>query len=169
MPSGNSSKGVRAPFIHNASDLLNRWSEKALFGLMLLMVLVTVAQVVFRFFFDALTWSEELSCFLLVFASLVGSAIAFKRGTHIAVTFLNDRLPPGAKKALATFIYLLGLGFFAIVAYYGAVMMQAEGGQMTPAMQISMRWIYLMYPVVGIITGLHLIDGIVKTWEGKQA
>jgi len=169
MPAVNSSKGGRAPFLHAASDFLNRVSEKALFGLMMLMVLVTVAQVVFRFLFDALTWSEELACFLLVFASLVGSAVAFKRGSHIAVTFLNDNLAPVARKVLATFIYLLGLGFFIIVAYYGAVMMHAEGGQMTPALQISMRWIYLMYPVVGGITALHLLDGIVKTWERGQS
>jgi len=165
MPSESTSKGARAPFIHTLSDRLNLWSEKALFGFMLIMVLVTVAQVVFRFFFDALTWSEELSCFLLVFVSLVGSAVAFKRGSHIAVTFLNDKLPTGARKILATFIYVLGLGFFVIVAYYGAVMMHAEGGQLTPALQISMRWIYLMYPVVGGVTALHLLDGIVKTWE----
>jgi len=140
----------------------------ALFGLMLLMVLVTVAQVVFRFFFDALTWSEELSCFLLVLVSLVGSAVAFKRGSHIAVSFLSDKLPQGARKVLATFIYITGLSFFAVVVYYGAIMMKAESGQLTPAMQISMGWIYLMYPVVGGITGLHLIDGIVKTWEGGR-
>ena len=168
MPSDNASKGARAPFIHVVSDRLNRWSEKALFCLMLLMVLVTVAQVVFRFFFDALTWSEELSCFLLVLASLVGSAVAFKRGSHIAMTFLSDRLPATAKKSLATLVYLLGLGFFGIVAYYGAVMMRAEGGQLTPAMQISMGWIYLMYPVVGGVTALHLLDGIVTTWEGGR-
>ncbi|MBN2875759.1 MAG: TRAP transporter small permease [Spirochaetales bacterium] len=168
MPSGNQTGERRRPLIHQLSDRANLYSEWVLFAMMLLMVLVIVAQVIFRFLFDALTWSEELSCFLLVFASLLGSAIAFKRGSHIAVTMLRDNLPAGARKVLATVIYALGLGFFSIVAYYGAVMMKEEGGQLTPALQISMRWIYLMYPVVGGITALHLLDGIVTTWEGGK-
>ena len=168
MSSHMTSKGTPVPFLHSLSDIVNLWSERALFILMILMVVVTMAQVVFRFFFDALTWSEELSCFLLVLGSLVGSSVAFKRGSHIAVTFLSEKLSPTAKKIMATVVNLLGLGFFGIVAVYGAMLMKAESGQLTPALQISMSWIYLMYPVVGTITMLHLLDGLTFIWR-KEA
>jgi TRAP-type C4-dicarboxylate transport system permease small subunit len=159
------SRGAFAPFVHALSDHANRWSERALFVLIAGMVLVTMAQIIFRFLFDALTWSEELACFLLVFASLAGSAVAFKRGSHIAITFLSEKLPKGARRILSTVVYLLGLGFFIIVAVYGVVLMKAEGEQTTPALQISMAWIYLMYPLAGTVTAIHLIDGIVRVWE----
>jgi TRAP-type transport system small permease protein len=161
-------KEAKASSLHRLSDVLNLWSERFLFVLMLAMVAVTTAQVVFRFFFEALIWSEELSCFLLVLASLVGSAVAFKRGSHIAITFLADKLPGPARKVLATIVYLLGIAFFAIVAVYGAVLMRGEAEQTTPALQISMKWIYLMYPATGIVTAIHLLDGMMKTWEEKQ-
>ena len=65
------------------------------------MIFFTTLQVVTRVFFTALSWSEEITCFLLVYASLVGAAVAFKRGSHIAVTFIVQRLPAGVQKALA--------------------------------------------------------------------
>ena len=160
--------GASAPLLRRLSDGANKCCEVALFGLMSLMVVVTMAQVICRFFFTALTWSEELSCFLLVLASLVGAAVAFKRGSHIAVTFLVDRLPAAGKKVMATLVDLLGLGFFAIVAVYGAVLMKSEAGQLTPAMQISMKWIYLMYPIVGGVTLLHILDSLLAVWR-KEA
>lgn len=169
MPSGSSGRKGSVPFLRAASDAANKASEVLLFVLMVTMVLVTIAQIVFRFFFNALTWSEELSCFLLVFASLTGSAVAFKRGSHIAVTFLSEKLKPTGKKVLATVVNLLGLGFFIIVAVYGALLMKAESGQLTPALQISMAWVYLMYPVIGAVTILHLLDGLVSIWTKEGA
>ncbi len=158
-------EGKRKGFLHALSDRVNTVTEAALFVTLVAMVVVTVAQVVFRFFFEALTWSEELACFLLVLASLLGAAVAFKRGSHISVTFLLDKLPPAGKKAMRTFIILLGMGFFGIVAYYGAVLMGTEAGQKSPALQLSMKWVYLMYPVIGGVTILHFVDALASIWE----
>ncbi len=151
--------------LHSLSDRINTITEAALFVTLVLMVIVTVAQVVFRFFFTALTWSEELACFLLVFASLLGTAVAFKKGNHIAVTFVLDKLPPAAKKVMQTVIGFLGIGFFAIVAWFGAVLMKSEAGQITPAMQISMKWLYLMYPLVGCVVMIHVVDSLTAIWK----
>lgn len=158
-------EGKRRGFLHALSDRVNAVTEAALFVTLVAMVIVTVAQVVFRFFFEALTWSEELACFLLVLASLLGAAVAFKRGSHISVTFLLDKLPPAGKKVMRTFITLLGMGFFVIVAYYGAMLMGSEAGQKSPALQLSMKWVYLMYPVTGGVTILHFIDSLASIWE----
>ena len=159
------SKGALALFFHHLSDRANRVSEAGLFVFMLVMLVVTTLQVVFRFFFTALSWSEEMSCFLLVFVSLLGTAVAFKRGSHIAITFLIDRVPPVTRKILLTFIQFLGLVFFGIVSFYGAGLMRAEATQLTPAMQISMKWVYLMYPLIGVVIMLHMVDALIRIWE----
>jgi TRAP-type C4-dicarboxylate transport system permease small subunit len=161
-------EGASRPLLQVLSDSVNRWSERLLFLLMLLMIGVTTAQVVFRFFFEALTWSEELSCFLLVLASLLGAAVAFKRGSHIAVTFLAQKLSGTHRKAMAILVNLLGILFFAIVATYGAVLMKTEASQTTPAMMISMAWIYAMYPVLGVVIILHLAAGMGEILKGGR-
>ena len=160
-------KEAKASFLHSFSNTVNKIVEAVLFGTLIVMVLVTVAQVVFRFFFTALTWSEELSCFLLVFASLLGTTVAFKKGNHIAITVILDKLKGTLKKLLQTLIALIGIAFFAIVGWYGVVLMKSEATQLTPAMQIPMSWIYLMYPIAGGIVLLHLLDSLVDVWGGK--
>lgn len=169
MPETKTLGEGRALLLHRLSDRIQKITEGALFGVILLMVALTALQVVFRFFFQALTWSEELSCFLLVLASLLGAAVAFKRGSHIAVTLIVDRVPVLVKKILMTITQLLGIFFFGIVALFGAQLMQTEGGQLTPALQISMAWIYSMYPLWGLIILIHLVDNLVKLWERGKA
>ncbi len=155
-------------FLHRLSDRVNTVTEGTLFVSLLVLVSVTFLQVVFRFFFTALTWSEELSSFLLVWVSLLGMAVGFKRGSHIAVTFLLEQLGPSVRKGVQLFIALLGLGFFGIVFCFGWVMMDTEASQVTPAMGLSMRWIYLMYPLTGAVTLLHIFDSIVVVFEGGK-
>lgn len=162
-------EGAGSPLLQVLSDRVNRASEVLLFLLMLLMIGVTTAQVFFRFFFEALTWSEELSCFLLVLASLLGAAVAFKRGSHIAVTFVTQKLPEKLRKATAVLVNLLGIFFFAIVAFYGTLLMKSEAGQTTPAMMISMAWIYAMYPVLGAVVILHLAAGMGEILKGGRS
>jgi TRAP-type transport system small permease protein len=145
------------------SDRINGWSEKALFGLMLGMIFFTTLQIVCRVFFTALSWSEELTCFLLVYASLVGAAVAFKRGSHIAVTFIVQRLPAGIQKASAVLVHLLGIGFFAVIAFYGVLLMKTESHQTSPAMMIPMVWVYMIFPVLGGIIILHLLTALSQT------
>ncbi len=128
--------------------------------MMLAMITVTTMQIICRLFFEALIWSEELTTYLLVASSLLGAAIAFKRGSHIAVTFLVHKLPLPLKKATELLVQGIGILFFFVVAYYGGVLMKSEAMQTTPAMGISMTWIYLMYPVVGSIVLLHLVAGL---------
>ncbi len=159
-------EGAKAPsrsLLVAWSDRINAWSEKALFGLMVAMIFFTTLQVITRVFFTALSWSEEITCFLLVYASLVGAAVAFKRGSHIAVTFIVQRLPAGGQKAMTILVHLLGILFFAVIAYYGVLLMKAESHQTSPAMMIPMVWVYMIFPVLGAVIILHLLAAIGQT------
>ena len=150
---------ARPPLLILLSNYVNKISEAVLFAMIMIMIVVTTLQVICRMFFDALIWSEELTTYLLVASSLLGAAVGFKRGAHIAVTFAVNKLPGLARKAVSIFVQLVGVAFFAVVAYYGAVLMKSEAMQTTPAMGISMTWIYSMYPVIGGIILLHLLAG----------
>lgn len=163
-PSAGSGPAARSRLLR-ISDALNVASERLLFILMLAMIFFTTLQVITRVFFTALSWTEEITCFLLVAASLVGTAIGFKRGSHIAVTFLAERLSAGGQKALATLVHLLGVGFFAVIAFHGIVLMSAEAHQISPALQVPMFWVYSAFPIVGGLILLHLVAGIAETWR----
>jgi TRAP-type C4-dicarboxylate transport system permease small subunit len=93
----------------------------------------------------------------------VGAAVAFKRGSHIAVTFVVQRLPKAGQKTLAAGVHLLGIVFFAIIALYGLLLMKTEFQQTSPALQIPMVWVYVVFPVLGAVIILHLAAGIRAT------
>jgi TRAP-type C4-dicarboxylate transport system permease small subunit len=145
------------------SDRVNDWSEKLLFGLMLAMIFFTTIQVIFRVFFTAFSWTEEITCFLLFYASLVGASVAFKRGSHIAVTFIVQLLPRAGQKALSAVVHLLGILFFVVISIYGALLMGTEAHQLSPGLQVPMAWVYVAFPVVGTVIILHLLAGIRQT------
>ena len=147
------------------SDALNLASERLLFVLMLAMIFFTTLQVITRVFFTALSWTEEITCFLLVAASLVGTAVGFKRGSHIAISFVTERLPARGRTFLTVLVHLLGIAFFAVMASYGVLLMRTEARQISPALEIPMVWIYAAFPIVGALVILHLAAGLTETWR----
>jgi TRAP-type C4-dicarboxylate transport system permease small subunit len=138
------------------SDRVNVLCEAALFATISLMTIVTILQIVCRLFFKALTWSEELNCFLLVFASFFGVCVAFRRGSNITVNFLRDALPGHAHRAALIAAEIAGIVFFAVVGWYGAVLCINERSQVASSIPISISWMYLVFPLTSVITILHL-------------
>lgn len=158
-------EGRRSP-LSLLSARINHICEMALFVLMIAMVLLTTLQIFCRIFADALIWSEELTRFMLVGASLLGATVAFKKGSHISITFLTDRLSKGPRKAIALAMQLVALYFFWVVGWYGYTLMKSMSFQTTPALGISMQWVYLMYPVFSVIVIIHLLDGLISIMRG---
>lgn len=75
--------------------LLERLSCLLMFVFLAVMVAVVFAQVVWRYVLSAsIFWSEELSRYLMVWATMFASGVCLKRGSHMAVRFVHDGLPP---------------------------------------------------------------------------
>lgn len=59
-------------------------------------VVVLLAGVVSRFVFGyPLVWGDELASILFLWLAMLGSAVALRRGDHMRMTVLAQRLPPG--------------------------------------------------------------------------
>ncbi len=144
------------------SDTINAITEYIVFAMMVAMTVVIILQIIFRFFFTALSWSEEVARFLLVWSSLLAAAIGFKRGSHISVTFLVTRFPEKIKKTLGVIAYIFEAIFFFIVIIFGITLMKVQSSQTSAALLISMSYIYAIYPIGGSIILLHLIAHILE-------
>ncbi|MDR1509315.1 MAG: TRAP transporter small permease [Synergistaceae bacterium] len=138
------------------SEKVNVLCEMALFATLSLMTAITMLQIAFRLWYRALTWSEELNCFLLVFASFFGACVAFKRGSNITVNFLRDALPESARRLALIASEIVGIVFFGVAGWYGVVLCVNERFQMASSIPISMSWMYLVFPLTSAITILHL-------------
>jgi TRAP-type C4-dicarboxylate transport system permease small subunit len=78
-----------------------------------------LAAVVFLQFFtryvlnSSLGWTEEIARYLLIVVTFVGSAMAVRKGSHIAVEFFYRLLGPPARHGLALAVDAVTLLFYA--------------------------------------------------------
>ncbi|MFZ5946007.1 MAG: TRAP transporter small permease [Bacillota bacterium] len=142
------------------SEKIDWLVTKLIFIIITGMVIVTTSQVVFRVFFTALSWSEELSRYLLVWGTFFGATIAYKRGNHIALTFVVDAFGPKIKKIFSILIYVLSIVFFGVVIYYAGQMIKMQVFQISPALSLPMQYVYLSIPVSLAIMTIHALAGI---------
>lgn len=146
--------------INKTSTIIDRAMVGMVFLIVAAMVIVTTLQVVFRVAFNALTWSEELSRYLLVWGTFFGATLAYKRGNHIAVTFVIDFFPVRLRVWFNIFTYLLSMVFFIVIAKQGLNMITMQVFQVSPALQLPMKYVYWSIPLSLGIMIIHTFAGI---------
>ena len=113
-----------------------------------LMIVVTLAQVIFRYVVSApLPWSEELARYCFVWIVFLGGAIGFSRGIHLGVDLLVKSLPAKFKAGLETLTYALIACFAAAVVYASYPVLNLNLLQRSPALGVQMTWIYIAIPI----------------------
>ena len=146
--------------LSNLSNIVDRAMVGIVFLIMAGLVIVTTLQVVFRVAFNALTWSEEMSRYLLVWGTFFGATLAYKRGNHIAVTFIIDFFPVKLRVWFNILTYILSLAFCVIIVQQGLTMIQMQVFQVSPALQLPMKYVYWSIPVSFGIMIIHTLAGI---------
>lgn len=159
---------VVAKAVKRVSDLLDRFCSIVLVILLAGMVLVTLMQIICRVFFDALTWSEEVARYLLVWSTFIGAGCVYKKGGHISVLIAQEYLPIKMQKLAQILVQLLCGTFFAIALYYGAKYVRLQGNQLSAALRIPMRLMYMAVPVGCSIMLLHALDNILQSLVAKE-
>ena len=131
----------------------NRWCVIALLAAMAVMVFANVA---LRFLTDhSILWVEEVSRFLMIWLTFLGSGIVLRYGAHVGIDTLQDRFPRHAP-ALRAVIFGLLLGFFATMVWLGADYTLRTWAQTTPVLQIPYGAVYLAMPVGFALMIVHL-------------
>lgn len=121
--------------------------QKLVILLILALVAVITLQIVSRGFFTAVSWSDEISRFLLIYLSMFGAALAYNRGTHISIRLFHDKLPERGARVMDTIIHCLSLVFFILLFQYSIVLITRQRFQVSGALQLSMQYIYAAIPV----------------------
>ena len=117
------------------------------------MVLVTLAQVIFRYVLAApLPWSEELARYCFVWIVFLGGAVGLSRGTHSGVDLLVNAFPEVARRRFDALTNTLVAIFAATVIYASLPVLNINMFQRSPALGIQMSYIYMAIPIsMGII------------------
>lgn len=149
-------------------DGLNRLVKTVLAILIAMMSLIVIAQVICRLAKIQLSWSEELSRYLMIYIAFIGTGYMVRFDLMMSVTFVRDRLPPIGRRIISIASNTIMLCFFVVILVYAAVMMERVQGQLTPAMQISMSLPYAGIVVGSTLMAVNAITVILERIVGKE-
>ena len=118
----------------------------------------------------SLDWSEELGRYLFIWAVYMGCSYAMQEDRHLEVTILRYLFGPKAEKALMVVAYSLTTVFCVICVYFGVQMFffLAETGQVTPALQMKIYWVYLSIPVGMGLMAIRTVERIIGILKSRD-
>jgi hypothetical protein len=103
-------------------------------------------------------WVEEVGETALAWLTLIGAAIAVQQNSHFALNLFTHRLPQKTQHALHVFRNLLIAAFAALIAYLGVKLTALNAGLTSPALEISLGWLYAAAVAGGILMALYALD-----------
>jgi TRAP-type C4-dicarboxylate transport system permease small subunit len=145
--------------------------ERALLaGVMALLCVITMANVIVRYFTNvSFAFTEEISVSLLVVMTLVGASTAFYRHKHIAIVFFVERSSAAARRRLHFFSLVVCAVMFGLLAWYGGRMAWDDYRfeVTSPALGVP-QWFYTVWlPVLSLVIVMRLLSSIRRTVEAK--
>jgi len=142
---------------------------------------VCFVQVISRYILKvSLPWSEELSRYLFIYATYLGSVIAVTSGSHVSISIVDsllEQVEPGRREFLNgiidIFTSLMSAVVLGWITYLAApyLVNVYRFGQRSPAMRISM-----CIPMSSVLVGMGLmfflyvkkiLKGILCLYQGK--
>jgi len=139
-------------------------------GAMAIICLISIANVVVRYATDmSFAFTEEFSVFLLVFMTLIGTALAFATKGHLRINFFVDRLPKKFQTAAEAISLISTVIVFSLVCYCGALFAYDQWEfEETSAGLGYPSWIYSIWlPILAAVILYRAVARTVKDWQGK--
>jgi TRAP-type C4-dicarboxylate transport system permease small subunit len=103
-------------------------------------------------------WVEEVGETTLAWLTMVGAAIAVKERSHFALNLVTHRFSARAKAGLHIVHNLLIAGFGGLVAWLGFKLVLLNITLTSPALELSLGWLYASTVVGGILMALYALD-----------
>lgn len=120
--------------------------------------LCVLAQVVFRYALNSpLTWSEELARYLFIWCAFLGWIVASRRQSHLAMTFVVDRLPRAGQLTLAVLVQLATLLFAWLLGARGLTLVRNNWDVENVAVPFNLGIVYMIEPVAAALIAMYAL------------
>lgn len=103
-------------------------------------------------------WVEEVGETTLAWLTMIGAAIAVKERSHFALNLVTHRFSERAKAVLHIVHNLIIAAFGGLVAWMGFKLVLLNAPLTSPALELSLGWLYASTLVGGILIVLFALD-----------
>lgn len=138
--------------------------EFMLFVLMSAMFVFVTWQVVSRYVLnDPSSWSEEAARYCMIWVAMLGSAVALKRGMHMSLTLITDRMNNPTSKKLVIILGHLGCLIVGVIMIKFGYKYALSGlVKKAASFRMKMVWVNSSVFVGGICVVLNAMECIFK-------
>jgi TRAP-type C4-dicarboxylate transport system permease small subunit len=151
-------------------DALNRfayrlnWFVERICALMVgTMVVVIWFGVLERYFLElGVTWTEEFSRYVMIWAALLAVSCGAYYREHIGLRLLQPLLPTKIYRALMRTLDIVGIAFFLFLFYYGIGMTTAGRGQYATIFGMTMVVPFAAVPVSSALTAFQMFAAMFR-------
>ena len=140
--------------------------------IVLVMAILNFSNVIARFVFDQpFPWADELTLMLFLWATMMGGATAFKRGSHFNMGLLSEGGSATRKIILAVIILVFNVLFSLLVFTTGIKMVtnQISFRGIIPTLQISQAYQGMAIPVGAFFMMIRSAEGFFATLKKVKA
>jgi len=132
-----------------ALQRLLMWVGVAVFGTLMLNILISIAARYLNIRIANIDWVEETSRFLFIWLSFLGAALATERMAHIRIDFFAQLVRGRSRLILEILVVSVMVVFAAIMTYEG-IRVTARAADKSPVLLLPMSLAYLALPVSGV-------------------
>ncbi|MEC5397832.1 TRAP transporter small permease [Uliginosibacterium sp. H1] len=140
----------------------------ATFGLGLI-ILCVLYQVFGRYVMnDTPTWAEALALLLVLYVTMLGTAVGVRDAGHIGMESLLAICPQPYKKWLEIFIHAIVAGFGACMTYNGQLLARSAMDQKIPTLGLPEGLFNIPITIAGVLIALFSIEHIIALVKGVE-
>lgn len=148
---------------------LNAHFEELL-GSLLLAVMATIAfvNVIVRYCTSfSFAWSEEMTVNFFVWVTLLGTACAFREGTHLAMSIVYDSLSKNGRMICYLLACAICLIFFGALVYTGALECwdEYELESISESLGIPVWWYTIATPLFSALIIFRMLQRAIQDFK----
>jgi TRAP-type C4-dicarboxylate transport system permease small subunit len=152
----------RIPVLSPVNRIAARAVDVTVVLLMFVMLVLLLQQAIGRYAFSyAPAWIGEIARYAFVWVTFLGIAATFRRGQHVSMAFLLDRFSVQTRRILRIPVHVATLAVLLAMTWGGIKLTTVFVGQASPAIEISMAWVFSSVAVAGIAMLLFEVEALV--------
>ncbi len=133
-------------------DVAERAYRLLLTVMAIILFFVVGASVFTRYCLNSsLGWADELSRFLFIWISFLGAAYAYAYDEHLGLDFVVERIRPAKLQMFVRLFGDISIGaVIFVITFYGWTVADSATN-LSPALYIPMKWVYMIVPATGTL------------------
>lgn len=149
--------------LRKIGDVINTVTRAVLGVFSLALCFAVIGQFVLRWVGLSMSWASDFSCYMFIWTTMLGSAVASRHLLHIGVDIIINCFRDRIKKAiviLADVVLLVALVLFIIS---GTQYTLGQISHMGTTVKVSLSIFYVSLPVCGVIMAYYTFVQLLET------